>query len=153
MAHAIKLRAGLNPLTRRARSKMPLGAPLALCLYIAALLGSASAAAAPLQGVEIAAGNAALLTLIGHGNKNKQGKNWNKGNGKWGYNGKYGYHGGPHVQYWKRKPYYGDFIGGVVLGTILGVGVVGVAPPPPGPQFCWYWADPSMTRGYWDYCY
>lgn len=144
MAHAMKLATSPNHLRR---ASALLGAALALGLCTAALPGSASAAAAPLQGMQAAAGEAALLTLIGHGNKNKQGKNWNKGNGK------YGYHGGPNVRYWKRKPYYGDFIGGVVLGTILGVGVVGVAPPPPGPQFCWYWADPSMTRGYWDYCY
>ena len=22
----------------------------------------------------------------------------------------------------------------------------------PAPNLCWYWADPTMTRGYWDYC-
>ncbi len=128
-----------------------LGAPLALGLCIAALPGSASAAAAPLPRPTAAAGEAALLTPIGHGNK--QGKNWNKGNGTGAITANTAITAVHVSRYWKRKPYYGDFIGGVVLGTILGVGVVGVAPPPPGPQFCWYWADPSMTRGYWDYCY
>jgi hypothetical protein len=23
----------------------------------------------------------------------------------------------------------------------------------PAPNLCWYWANPAMTRGYWDYCY
>jgi len=28
-----------------------------------------------------------------------------------------------------------------------------VAPAaPPADGLCWYWADPSMTTGYWDYC-
>ncbi len=140
MAHAMKLSAGPNHLKR---ASALLGASLALGLCIAEPPESALAGAAPPQGLEN--GGPALLTLVGHGNKNnknKQGKNWNGKN----------YHGG-HVRYWQRKPYYGDFIGGIVLGTILGVGAVGVAPPPPGPQFCWYWTDPSMTRGYWDYCY
>ena len=83
----------------------------------------------------------------------KQGQELEQSNWQHGHNGKLRLSWRSHVRYWQRKPYYGDFIGGVVLGTILGVGVVGVAPPPPGPQFCWYWADPSMTRGYWDYCY
>jgi hypothetical protein len=152
MVHVMKLSAGPNYLTRRTRSKMLLGAPLALGLCIVALPGSAFAASAPPQGLQ--AGRPALLMLIDHdnkGNKGDKGKNWSRNwNGK-NWNGK-NYHGG-HVRYWNRKPYYGDFIGGVVLGTILGVGAVGVAPPPPGPQFCWYWTDPSMTRGYWDYCY
>jgi hypothetical protein len=141
MAQAMKFSIGPN---RQRRASALLGAALALGLSPAVLPGSASAAAIPLQGLED--GAPALLMPIGHGNKGNKGKNWSKN-----WNGK-NYHGG-HVRYWNRKPYYGDFIGGVVLGTILGVGVVGVAPPPPGPQFCWYWTDPSMTRGYWDYCY
>ena len=27
-----------------------------------------------------------------------------------------------------------------------------VAPPRPRPDLCWYWSDPSRSRGYWDYC-
>jgi len=26
-------------------------------------------------------------------------------------------------------------------------------PYAPQPNLCWYWADPYMIRGYWDYCY
>jgi hypothetical protein len=96
-------------------------------------------------------GETSMLTTVGDkwkGN-NWKGNNW-KGNNWKGNKYYYGY--GPRVRYWKHQPYYGQFIGGVVLGTILGVGAIGVAPPPPGPEFCWYWVDPSMTRGYWDYC-
>ena len=34
--------------------------------------------------------------------------------------------------------------------TILGAAAYSAAAP--APNTCWYWADPSMTRGYWDYC-
>jgi hypothetical protein len=54
---------------------------------------------------------------------------------------------------WARRPYFGTVLGGVALGTILTVAAVGAAPAyAPHPDTCWYWADPSMTRGYWDYC-
>jgi hypothetical protein len=54
---------------------------------------------------------------------------------------------------WYRRPYFGTIIGGVALGTILTVAAVGVAPAvAPAPDLCWYWADPSLTSGYWDYC-
>lgn len=51
---------------------------------------------------------------------------------------------------WVRRPYYGTYVAGVALGTILAVTGVPVAP---APNLCWYWANPTMTRGYWDYCY
>jgi hypothetical protein len=50
------------------------------------------------------------------------------------------------------RPYYGTVIGGVVLGTIITAVVVGTAPAAPAANTCWFWADASMTRGYWDYC-
>jgi len=54
---------------------------------------------------------------------------------------------------WYRRPYFGTIVGGVALGTILTVAAVGIAPEAaPAPGLCWYWADPSMTTGYWDYC-
>jgi hypothetical protein len=54
---------------------------------------------------------------------------------------------------WVRRPYFGTVVGGIALGTILTAAAVGVAPAyAPGPGTCWYWADPSMTQGYWDYC-
>jgi hypothetical protein len=51
---------------------------------------------------------------------------------------------------WVRKPYYGTWVAGVALGTILAVSAI---PPAPAPNVCWYWANPAHTRGYWDYCY
>jgi hypothetical protein len=54
---------------------------------------------------------------------------------------------------WARRPYYGTVIAGVALGTIIGVAAVGLVPPRPAPNLCWYWTDPYRTRGYWDYCY
>ena len=57
------------------------------------------------------------------------------------------------VRGWYRRSYYGNFVSGVALGTILGVTAVGVAPFAPAPNLCWYWSDPAMINGYWDYCY
>jgi hypothetical protein len=52
-----------------------------------------------------------------------------------------------------RRPWFGTVIGGIALGTFLTVATVGVAPAyAPAPGLCWYWADPSLTQGYWDYC-
>jgi hypothetical protein len=54
---------------------------------------------------------------------------------------------------WVRRPYFGTVLGGIALGSILTVAAVGVAPAyAPAPDTCWYWADPSLTTGYWDYC-
>jgi hypothetical protein len=50
------------------------------------------------------------------------------------------------VRNWNRRPYYGEFVGGVVLGSLLAAAGAGVVPYA-------HWADPYMTRGYWDYCY
>ena len=58
----------------------------------------------------------------------------------------------PFYRRWVRRPYFGTVIAGVALGTILTAAVVGAPPPPPAPNLCWYWADPALTRGYWDYC-
>ena len=62
--------------------------------------------------------------------------------------------GGPGWGYrpWYRRPYYGTIIGGIALGTIVGVTAYGFAPPRPRPDMCWYWADEVQSRGYWDYC-
>jgi hypothetical protein len=51
-----------------------------------------------------------------------------------------------------RRPYFGTVVGGVALGTIIAATAVGVVPVAPAPNLCWYWVDPSRTRGYWDYC-
>jgi hypothetical protein len=57
------------------------------------------------------------------------------------------------VKRWSHKPHYGNFVAGVALGTMLGVTAVGIAPPPPASNLCWYWTNPAKNRGYWDYCY
>ena len=53
---------------------------------------------------------------------------------------------------WGHRPYSGRIIGGIALGTIIGVTAYGLMPPRPDPDLCWYWADPYQSRGYWDYC-
>jgi len=55
-----------------------------------------------------------------------------------------------HVRNWHHRNHYGRWIGGVSLGTII---FVTAAPLAPAPDLCWYWADYSYNRGYWDYCY
>jgi len=54
---------------------------------------------------------------------------------------------------WFHRAHFGTIVGGVALGAIVTVAVIGVAPAyAPAPGLCWYWADPSMVTGYWDYC-
>jgi hypothetical protein len=79
----------------------------------------------------------------------------NHGNGWSGYNNNWNknWDRRAYVRNWNRQPYYGEFIGGVVLGSILAANGVGIVPYAPEPYLCWYWADPYMIRGYWDYCY
>jgi hypothetical protein len=78
--------------------------------------------------------------------KDKHNNNWNN-NKNW--NNKKVVVVRPY-RHWNKRPYYGTVIGGVALGTILGAAAYSAVAP--GPNLCWYWADPSMTRGYWDYC-
>jgi hypothetical protein len=56
------------------------------------------------------------------------------------------------IRPWVARPYYGRVIAGVTLGTIIAATAVAVVPAAPAPSLCWYWADPPMTQGYWDYC-
>ena len=53
------------------------------------------------------------------------------------------------VRPWVRRPYFGTVVAGVALGTIVTTSTV---PAAPASNLCWYWADSSKTRGYWDYC-
>ena len=39
-----------------------------------------------------------------------------------------------------------------VLGAIIAATAYAVIPPRPSPDLCWFWADPAMINGYWDYC-
>jgi hypothetical protein len=57
--------------------------------------------------------------------------------------------GGGVVRPWVRRPYFGTIVGGVALGALIAATAVPVAP---ADGLCWYWADPSQTQGYWDYC-
>jgi len=65
-----------------------------------------------------------------------------------------GFRGGPRWGYrpWVRRPYYGTIIGGIALGTVIGVTAIGLAPRPPRPDLCWFWTDEREVAGYWDYC-
>jgi len=57
------------------------------------------------------------------------------------------------VRGWSNRSYYGNWVSGVALGTVIGVVAVGLAPIAPASNLCWYWSDPAMINGYWDYCY
>lgn len=57
------------------------------------------------------------------------------------------------VRPWVRRPYYGRWVYGVALGTIVVATAVAVAPLAPHSSLCWYWSNPARTHGYWDYCY
>jgi hypothetical protein len=48
-----------------------------------------------------------------------------------------------------RQPYYGTVFDGVILGSVIAAATV---PKAPSFDVCWYWANSSKTRGYWDYC-
>lgn len=53
------------------------------------------------------------------------------------------------VRPWVRRPYFGTVVAGVTLGTLIAATAV---PTAPAANLCWFWADPSNTQGYWDYC-
>jgi|GraSoiStandDraft_4_1057263.scaffolds.fasta_scaffold455000_2 hypothetical protein len=59
---------------------------------------------------------------------------------------------GRGVRPFVSRPHYGLIIGGVALGSIIAATAYGVVPARPAPNLCWYWADPAMINGYWDYC-
>ncbi|ABE39753.1 hypothetical protein [Rhodopseudomonas pseudopalustris] len=56
------------------------------------------------------------------------------------------------VRVWAPRPYYGTIVAGVALGTVIYVAAAGTPPAAPSSTLCWYWTDPAMTGGYWDYC-
>ena len=53
------------------------------------------------------------------------------------------------VRPWLSQPYYGAVIDGVTLGNVMAASAV---PTSPSFDVCWYWANPSRTEGYWDFC-
>lgn len=58
----------------------------------------------------------------------------------------------PYYRPWAAQNWYGAVIAGVTLGSIIAV-AANTPPYAPSTQLCWYWANSSRTRGYWDYCY
>ncbi len=87
-----------------------------------------------------------------YGNKYGNNKNWSNNN-RWNNNWNRNWNNRAYVRGWSNRPYYGEFFGGVVLGSLLAATGAGIVPYAPDPEVCWYWADPYMYRGYWDYCY
>lgn len=108
-------------------------------------LGSRAGQALPSEAAKTS--DAAIVVADKHGNN----KNWNNKNGN---NNKNWNHKNVVVvrpyRHWNKRAYYGTVIGGVALGTVLGAAAYSAVAP--APNLCWYWADPAMTRGYWDYC-
>jgi hypothetical protein len=88
-----------------------------------------------------------------HPNYNKHNQHWGKGWSNYNNNWNKNWNRRAYVRNWNRRPYYGQFVGGIMLGSLLTATAVGVVPYAPQPYLCWYWADPFMYRGYWDYCY
>ena len=52
----------------------------------------------------------------------------------------------------RGRRFFGRFVGGVMLGTAIGVAIAGTAPYPPAAGLCWYWSDSRRKYGYWYYC-
>ena len=125
-----------------------LAGALGLGLLAVAPSGSKAAMYAP--------GAADAAALEGRGNLVEAGY-WGRGPGVYpgrGYGPRY-YPGRGYWYHrpWVRRPYYGTIFAGIALGTIITVAAVGVVPRRPSPELCWYWSDPSRSRGYWVYCY
>jgi hypothetical protein len=58
---------------------------------------------------------------------------------------------------WVRPPGYywrpgGAIAAGAAIGFIAATSVGAYAGVAPGPGYCWYYTDPSMTQGFWDVC-
>jgi hypothetical protein len=82
-------------------------------------------------------------------NRNRQNaNNWNNRNNRNNWNNNRNRH--RPVRHWGWRPHFGTVIGGVALGTIIAANTIPVAP---ASNLCWFWTDPSMTRGYWDFCW
>lgn len=41
---------------------------------------------------------------------------------------------------------------GAAIGYVAASAAVAWAGPPPANNYCWYYTDPSRTRGFWDVC-
>ncbi len=133
-----------------------LGAAVLLGFALAIPAAPASAGAVAPIAVQTEAAAETSVVLVGNKNNWKKAeKNWNKNNKNWNKN----YYKNNKVvvvrpyRKWYKRPYYGQWVGGVALGTVLAAGAYAAASGPPAPGLCWYWADPYQSQGYWDYCY
>nr|WP_246088871.1 hypothetical protein [Phreatobacter stygius] len=52
--------------------------------------------------------------------------------------------------YWWRPG--GAIAAGAAIGFVAAATAVAWAGQPPTPNSCWYYTDPSRTRGFWDAC-
>lgn len=65
---------------------------------------------------------------------------------------------GPLPGAWVRPGWYGWPVGGAIAaGAAVGFVTAAAATawatsPAPAPGMCWYYTDPSKTKGFWDYC-
>jgi hypothetical protein len=69
------------------------------------------------------------------------------------YSGRHVYTGGtwvrPGAYWWPRG---GAVAAGAALGFVTAAAAASWAGASPGPQYCWYYTDPSHRQGFWDYC-
>jgi hypothetical protein len=121
-----------------------LGLGLGLAMPVAAAVPSDTTSASKQALPSEAAKTEGAIVVAGKDKNWHNNKNWNKD-----WNNKKVVVVRPYRK-WYKRPYYGTVIGGVALGTVLGAAAY--AATPPAPNLCWYWADPSQTQGYWDYC-
>ena len=125
---------------------LALGFAMPVSPVAAGVQSDATAAAPAKQALPSEAAKTDGVIVVAGKDKNKHNnKNWNNKN----WNNKKVVVVRPYRK-WNKSPYYGTVIGGVALGTILGAAAYSAVAP--APNTCWYWADPTMTRGYWDYC-
>jgi len=63
------------------------------------------------------------------------------------------YHGGRWVRpgsYW--WPVGGAIAAGAAIGFVSAATAASWAGQAPGPNYCWYYTDPSQRQGFWDVC-
>jgi len=46
----------------------------------------------------------------------------------------------------------GAIAAGAAIGVISAAAAAAWAGQPPGPNYCWYYTDPSRQQGFWDVC-
>jgi hypothetical protein len=55
----------------------------------------------------------------------------------------------PARYYWRPG---GAIAAGAAIGFLAATSVGAYAGVAPGPGYCWYYTDPSLTKGFWDVC-